>query len=130
MNATAVQGLHGALGCARVVVLNKTVVKALRLMLDSEVSSVARLRTMKVSGALTFLSGMIFTFCTWPVVSKIWRKTSSVTRGSRPPTYRALLLGSGAARRGKGPPLEGDMIWSPDIGELTAVGIGFVLGGM
>jgi hypothetical protein len=51
-------------------------------------------------GELAVLSGMILTLWTWPVVSKIWRRTSSVTRGSRPPTYNALLFGSGAARRG------------------------------
>lgn len=33
-----------------------------------------------------FLSGMILTFCTCPVVSKIWRRMSSVTLGSNPPT--------------------------------------------
>src|SRR3569833_176612 len=81
----------------------------------------------------TFLSGMILTFCTWPVVSKIWRRTSSVTRGSRPPTYRALLFGSGAARRAKGPPLLGGMmpLLSPlPMGDVMAVGMGLLFCGM
>lgn len=78
---------------------------------------------------LTFLSGIILTLCTCPVVSKICRKISSVTRGSRPPTYKALLFGSGAARRTKPPALVGDIIL-PDMGEVIAVGIGFVFCGI
>lgn len=79
--------------------------------------------------APTFLSGMILTFWTWPVVSKICLSTSSVTRGSSPPTYNARLFGSGAARRTKPPALPGDII-PPDIGDVMAVGIGFVFCGM
>jgi hypothetical protein len=54
-----------------------------------------------------------------------------VTLGSRPPTYRALLFGSGAARRTNPPALSGDITppFSP-IGDVTAVGIGFVFWGM
>jgi len=77
-----------------------------------------------------FLSGMILTFCTCPVVSNIWRRTSSVTLGSRPPTYNALLFGSGAERRTEllPDPDEGDKLefksWLP--GDVIAVGIGLV----
>jgi hypothetical protein len=74
---------------------------------------------------LTVLSGMIFTLCTCPVVSKICLSTSSVTRGSRPPTYNALLFGSGAALRTKPPELVGDST-SPDDGEVIAVGMGLL----
>ena len=82
-----------------------------------------------VSGfALTFLSGIIFTFCTCPVVSKICLNTSSVTLGSSPPTYSALLLGSGAARRG--PPLIGEVRSSPPRAEVTADGSGLLFCGM
>lgn len=54
-----------------------------------------------------------------------------MTRWSSPPMYRARLLGSGAARR-KLPPLVGDimLLWSPDMGDVMAVGIGFVFWGM
>lgn len=38
VNATAVQGLHGTLGCARVVVLDETVIEALGLVLISQIS--------------------------------------------------------------------------------------------
>lgn len=54
---------------------------------------------------------------------------SSVTLGSSPPTYNARLLGSGAARRIKLLVAEdGDIIplESPGIGDVMAVGIGFV----
>lgn len=57
---------------------------------------------------------------------------SSVTLGSRPPTYRARLFGSGAARRTKLPePDDGDIIpaESPP-GDVMAVGIGFVFCGI
>jgi hypothetical protein len=80
-----------------------------------------------------FLSGIIFTFCTCPVVSNIWRSISSVTLGSSPPTYKARLLGSGAARRTKLLDAEpGDIIpvESAPPGEVMAVGIGFVFCGM
>ena len=54
-----------------------------------------------------------------------------MTRGSKPPTYNALLFGSGAARRGVYPPalLVGEST-PPDMGELIAVGMGFVFWGM
>jgi hypothetical protein len=67
------------------------------------------------------------------VVSKICRRTSSVTLGSSPPTYKALLFGSGAARRAKPPALPGDRtppFSPPDIGDVIAVGMGFVFCGM
>jgi hypothetical protein len=65
------------------------------------------------------------------VVSKICLSTSSVTLGSKPPTYKARLLGSGAARRTNPPALEGDRTLPvPDIGEDIAVGIGLVFCGM
>jgi hypothetical protein len=85
--------------------------------------------TLKRDIALTFLSGMILTFWTCPVVSKICFNTSSVQRGSSPPTYSARLFGSGAARRTYPPALVGDIIL-PDMGEVMAVGIGFVFCGM
>ncbi len=57
-----------------------------------------------------------------------------MTRGSKPPTYSARLFGSGAARRPKGPPLPGDIMPllspPPPMGEVMAVGIGFVFWGM
>ncbi len=74
---------------------------------------------------LTFLSGIILTLWTCPVVSNICLSTSSVTRGSSPPTYNALLFGSGAARRTNPPELVGDSM-SPDMGEVIAVGIGLL----
>mgnify|MGYP006950200819 CR=1 FL=1 len=83
-----------------------------------------------MSGELTFLSGMIFTLTTWPVVSNICLRMSSVTLGSSPPTYRALLFGSGAARRTYPPALVGDIIATPDMGEVMAVGIGLVFWGI
>ena len=87
---------------------------------------------MSLLTAPIFLSGMILTFCTCPVVSNIWRRISSVTLGSRPPTYSARLFGSGAARRTKPPlPDEGDSIpvESPP-GDIMAVGMGFVFCGI
>ena len=79
---------------------------------------------------LTFLSGIIFTFCTCPVVSKICFKTSSVTLGSSPPTYNALLFGSGAARLMLPPALIGDMMVLRSIGPLTSLGTMLLLWGM
>ncbi len=54
-----------------------------------------------------------------------------MTLGSRPPTYRALLFGSGAARRTNPPALSGDITppFSP-IGDVIAVGMGFVFWGI
>lgn len=78
----------------------------------------------------TFLSGIILTLWTWPVVSKICFKISSVTRGSTPPTYRALLFGSGAARRTNPPAEVGEVTPETDIGEVIAVGIGLVFCGI
>ena len=55
-----------------------------------------------------------------------------MTLGSKPPTYRARLFGSGAARRIDPPALEGD-IKPPeklDIGDVIAVGIGLLFWGM
>lgn len=54
-----------------------------------------------------------------------------MTLGSRPPTYNARLFGSGAARRTNPPALSGDITppFSP-IGDVIAVGIGFVFCGM
>lgn len=54
-----------------------------------------------------------------------------MTLGSRPPTYSARLFGSGAARRTNPPALSGDITppFSP-IGEVIAVGIGFVFCGI
>lgn len=80
-----------------------------------------------------FLSGIILTFCTCPVVSNIWRSTSSVTLGSKPPTYSALLLGSGAARRTElfeEEPGDNMPARSPPPGEVIAVGIGLLFCGM
>lgn len=57
---------------------------------------------------------------------------SSVTLGSNPPTYRARLFGSGAARRIKLPePDEGDSIpaESPP-GDAIAVGMGLLFCGI
>lgn len=65
---------------------------------------------------LTFLSGMILTLCTCPVVSKICFNTSSVTRGSSPPTYSALLFGSGAARLTCPPALVGERMSVSSVG--------------
>ena len=48
-----------------------------------------------------------------------------MTRGSRPPTYNALLFGSGAARRTNPPELVGDKT-SPEDGEVIAVGMGLL----
>jgi hypothetical protein len=74
---------------------------------------------------------MIFTVKTWPTVSNICLSTSSVTRGSKPPTYNDRLFGSGAALRRKPPALPGDMTPCPlFIGEEIAVGIGLVFCGM
>jgi hypothetical protein len=73
---------------------------------------------------------MILTLWTWPVVSKICFRMSSVTLGSNPPTYKALLFGSGAARRTKPPPDVGEVMPVADMGEVMAVGIGFVFCGM
>ena len=55
-----------------------------------------------------------------------------MTLGSRPPTYRARLFGSGAARRTKLPePDEGDNIpFESPPGDVMAVGIGLVFCGM
>src|SRR5579871_898461 len=87
--------------------------------------------------APTFLSGMILTnirdHWSCPVVTNICRRTSSVTLGSSPPTYKARLLGSGAARRANPPALPGDKtppFSLPDIGDVMAVGIGLVFWGM
>ena len=102
---------------------NMTIHGILRLTVCNAVSPVT---------APMFLSGMIFTFCTCPVVSNIWRRMSSVTLGSSPPTYNARLFGSGAARRTKLPePEEGDSIpvESPP-GDVMAVGMGFVFCGI
>ena len=58
---------------------------------------------------------------------------SSVTLGSRPPTYRARLLGSGAARRTKLLDAEpGDIIpdESAPPGDVMAVGIGLLFCGI
>ncbi len=100
---------------------------------DAKVESVQQMKDSNVLlTAPMFLSGIIFTFCTCPVVSNICRRISSVTLGSNPPTYSARLLGSGAARRTKLPePDEGDIIpvESPP-GEVIAVGMGFVFCGM
>lgn len=89
--------------------------------------------SLVVLTAPTFLSGIILTCCTWPVVSNICRSTSSVTLGSKPPTYRARLFGSGAARRIRLLELdEGDIIplESPPTGDVIAVGKGFVFCGI
>ena len=112
MDAATVEGLHASLGRTGVIVLDEAVVEALcsarQSLLGTRLKAVmaahhrwggtAQMRL--TDGALEVLSGIILTLWTWPVVSKIWRRTSSVTRGSSPPTYRARLLGSGAARRG------------------------------
>ena len=57
---------------------------------------------------------------------------SSVTLGSSPPTYKARLFGSGAARRTKLPEPEDGDIMPPESppGDATAVGIGLVFCGM
>jgi hypothetical protein len=112
VNPAAVQGLHGSLSGTGVVKLHETIVVALGGELALENNKVryglcflpekrqqlveyhgvlsvhtgdARCRG-RPSGGLTFLSGMIFTLSTWPVVSKICFKMSSVTLGSSPPT--------------------------------------------
>jgi hypothetical protein len=112
VNPAAVQGLHGSLSSTGVVELHETIVVALGGELTLEKNKVryglfslggkttklveyhgvlsvhtgdARSRGYP-SGGLTFLSGMIFTLSTWPVVSKICFKMSSVTLGSSPPT--------------------------------------------
>ena len=65
-----------------------------------------------------------------PTVWNICFNMSSVTRGSRPPTYSARLFGSGAARRTNPPALCGDIICCPSfMGDSITPGIGFVLGG-
>lgn len=88
VDTTAVQRLHGPLRCAGVVVLDEAVVETLGLDIGKQKGQhvLRRPRRGTKGRLLTFLSGMILTFWTWPVVSKIWRSTSSVTRGSRPPT--------------------------------------------
>jgi hypothetical protein len=79
---------------------------------------------------LTFLSGMILTFCTCPAVSKICLRTSSATRGSSPPTYKARLFGSGAARRTEPPALPGDNIPPAEKGDdMPELFCGIMTGG-
>ncbi len=51
-----------------------------------EISKLTAGKEVSLLTAPIFLSGMILTFCTCPVVSKIWRRISSVTLGSNPPT--------------------------------------------
>ena len=81
---------------------------------------------------LTFLSGMILTLTTWPAVSKICLRRSSPTFGSKPPTYRARLLGSGAARRTEPPADDGGIMPVAlfEKGDGTAIGIGLLFCGM
>ncbi len=96
VDATAVEGLHGALSGTGIVVLDEAVVVALGLnccnngSVDGSGRVQRRVRrgrraevadflesrerlqkTCQVPGRLTFLSGMILTLWTWPVVSKI-----------------------------------------------------------
>lgn len=121
VHSTAVECLHGSISSTGVIVLDEAVVEALGLW--REISPSIFLYTSEVHATrLTFLSGMILTLWTWPVVSKIWRKTSSVTRWSSPPTYSARLLGSGAARRAA---VAGERI-PPAPGEVTEDGMGLV----
>lgn len=88
VHAATVEGLHGAFGGARVVEFDETVVESLGLVelqthggvdsLRGYVSKIgeigtwpSRAQVKEAARTETFLSGMIFTLWTWPVVSKI-----------------------------------------------------------
>ena len=76
---------------------------------------------------------MILTLITCPAVSNIWFRISSVTLWSRPPIYKALLFGSGAALLTDPPGVAGDKIPSGKPGNTvvpSAVGMGLLFWGI
>ena len=160
MHAATVQCCHGSFGGSWIIVINEAVVETFALDRKYHISMVEIVvlflcvkeddthagmgfralgpiimswwwrKEMRLTAPI-FLSGIILTLVTCPVVSKIWRRISSVTLGSSPPTYKARLFGSGAARRTT-PPAEAGVSRPAEFipGDDTDVGRGFVFCGI
>jgi len=71
MDATAIQGLHSTLSGTGVIILDEAIVVTLGLHIKISNNADTTMELVMLGGQPTFLSGIILTFWTCPVVSKI-----------------------------------------------------------